>query len=556
MAFTPNDLSFRQLITGAAPASSLVGFVVLINEDSVDPTFWDTVADGGGDIRASLDSDGNNQLPVEVVLCNTTTKKLIAWARFPTYSIAARGLHFVALGEGQTQPSVTDTFGRNAVWADFDAVYHGNNLADSSGNLSDLNATNGASSGYPSASINGYGFTLNRLSNQYFSVPITRNTANSTLSAWINPTSDSNDGQGIVSLEDTNALNGWFRLTLQDNISGNPFRAQLTKGGGGGLIDFESASYGVNSKVDSTFDVASSQLRGYLNAIESTGSANTNLTTINILNIGAWKAVDGYIQHFGGVISDIRVRNPVSANHIASEYSNQSAPATFWTQSTPDNPSGGGSTGAEISPTSITSLEAFGTQVITTGLITLSPSGISSLEVFGTASLSTGASLSPSSISTLESFGTPVLSAGGVPVSPNGIISLEAFGTATVEGILVTVSPSSIASLESFGEVVLERLLSILLPTGIVTRESFGRPLVVGGDTLLIPVTSRVTWNAIAAYLRTVGFKGSDNDVIVAWLRSEGFVDGAYNDLWVGYLEALNYVGTLTDAYAEWKRGD
>jgi hypothetical protein len=237
-----------------------------------------------------------------------------------------------------------------------------------------------------------------------------------------------------------------------------------------------------------------------------------------------------------------------------------------------------GSSTLTLAPASITSLEAFGTQVITTGLVTITPSGISSLEsfgttavatsalltpsaiasleAFGTTSVSTEKTLSPSSIASLEAFGNAVLSAGGVNISPNGITTLEAFGTADVAGVLVTVSPTSIASLEAFGNAVLQRLLVSLLPTGIVTQESFGTPLVVGGDAILIPIENRQTWNAIATYLRKVTFKGSNNDVIVSWLRSEGIVDGAYNDLWDRYLLQNGYLAlTLTDKYAAWRQG-
>jgi hypothetical protein len=77
---------------------------------------------------------------------------------------------------------------------------------------------------------------------------------------------------------------------------------------------------------------------------------------------------------------------------------------------------------------------------------------------------------------------------------------------------------------------------------------------VLGGDDIVIPVLSRQTWNAVAQYLRDLVFKGQDNDVIIAWLRSEGFEDGAYNDLWYEYLLQKGFInGTLADKYAAWK---
>ena len=124
MAITIANYSYRQKITGTAPASILSGFVVLITEANVDSSFFTTVDNGGGDVRVSIDDAGVNQLPLEIVTCNTATSKLIAWVRFPTYSTAARELHVFCGNTGQTQPSVTDTFGRNNVWQDYLAVIH------------------------------------------------------------------------------------------------------------------------------------------------------------------------------------------------------------------------------------------------------------------------------------------------------------------------------------------------------------------------------------------------------------------------------------------------
>ena len=82
-----------------------------------------------------------------------------------------------------------------------------------------------------------------------------------------------------------------------------------------------------------------------------------------------------------------------------------------------------------------------------------------------------------------------------------------------------------------------------------------GRPTVLGGASIVIPVDSRQTWNAVATYLRKLVFEGQDNDVITAWFRSEGLEEGAYNDLWNKYLLQRGFLdGTLTDKYAAWRR--
>ena len=139
-------------------------------------------------------------------------------------------------------------------------------------------------------------------------------------------------------------------------------------------------------------------------------------------------------------------------------------------------------------------------------------------------------------------------------ISPTGIASGEAFGSPTVINRRV-IFPSSILSLEIFGDSVVELLLQNIFLKSTPSQSDFGRATVTGGDVLLIPTLQRQSWNVVARYLRTVGFKGADNDVIINWLRSEGIVDGSYNDLWNKYLLQRGFIeGTLTDKYAAWRQ--
>ena len=120
---------------------------------------------------------------------------------------------------------------------------------------------------------------------------------------------------------------------------------------------------------------------------------------------------------------------------------------------------------------------------------------------------------------------------------------------------MVIILPDGIPSEEVVGDPVVQLILQIIYPNGIPTEQFVGRPLVLGGDSIVIPVDSRQTWNAVAQYLRGLVFRGQDNDVIVAWLRSEGFEDGAYNDMWYDYLFQNGFLdGSLTDKYAAWRQ--
>lgn len=105
-----------------------------------------------------------------------------------------------------------------------------------------------------------------------------------------------------------------------------------------------------------------------------------------------------------------------------------------------------------LSPSSISSLEAFGTASVTAGDVNISPSSIASAEAFGTASISVGdVSISPSSITSTETFGTPTVVLEGGNIIPPSIASTETFGTLSITVDAVDISVTGIPSAEAFG---------------------------------------------------------------------------------------------------------
>lgn len=165
-----------------------------------------------------------------------------------------------------------------------------------------------------------------------------------------------------------------------------------------------------------------------------------------------------------------------------------------------------------------------------------------------------GLVITTSPIASAESFGSPTITTGVVLISPIAIATQESVGSPAILPELF-IGPSAITSLEFVGNPIIELILQQIFPNGIPTEEFVGRPLVLGGASIVIPVDSRQTWNAVAQYLRNLVFRGQDNDVIVAWLRSEGFEEGAYNDMWYDYLFQSGFLdGSLTDKYAAWRQ--
>jgi len=339
MAVTIANYSYRQKITGDAPASSLGGFRVLITEGSVDSTFWDNVDNGGGDVRASINVDGTSQLPLQIVLCNTSTQKLLAYVRFPTYSTSARELHVFCGNTGQTQPSVTSTYGRNNVNQDstFSSDLESLSPVDSSGNTSltasasgITQATDGGAQGNGNIFSGGagVGYTIadnSVVNNDYIS-----------LSAWVVLSGNAPFARLLGKQYQVNLLikNGKpsVELWTSSGVQQQAATTNLTIGAKthvAYVYNGSNVSFYLNGSLDRSASISTSTL--------STSSSDLHIARRN-----------GSVESFNGKIYEINTTGLArSADYIASEYANQDNPTNFWTQSTPDDPSGGG--GSSIS---------------------------------------------------------------------------------------------------------------------------------------------------------------------------------------------------------------
>jgi hypothetical protein len=186
---------------------------------------------------------------------------------------------------------------------------------------------------------------------------------------------------------------------------------------------------------------------------------------------------------------------------------------------------------------------------------TLIPTLIPSGEVVGTPSVTNLLKLiEPNTIPTEEVVNTPTVDAGAILISPATIPTGEVVYNVSIVDLTQFIEAEDIPTQEVVGSPNLELLLSRIFPTAIATQEDFETPLVIGGDRIAIPVNDRATWNRVAAYLRTRKFDGNDNDVILAWLRSEGYID-TFNDAFNTYLEDVEALqGSLTDKYSNWRR--
>ena len=107
---------------------------------------------GGLDIRVTTDEDGLNEIPVHMLVCNPDAtegnRKFAAFVLLPNLSVSVNTSIWIWYRNASaTLPAVTDTYGRNAVWAQMEAVILGNEASgtfyDATGNGYDATLTAG-----------------------------------------------------------------------------------------------------------------------------------------------------------------------------------------------------------------------------------------------------------------------------------------------------------------------------------------------------------------------------------------------------------------------------
>lgn len=122
-----SDRKYRVKISVKASKidADLSGYVVYFNPaDLVQDTFWDNVKSDAGDLIFS-ESDETTRLPVEIVSFDTSGKTGEIYFRSNSISSSLNTEFYVYWGNPTaTQPGVSETYGRNAVWSDYEVVAH------------------------------------------------------------------------------------------------------------------------------------------------------------------------------------------------------------------------------------------------------------------------------------------------------------------------------------------------------------------------------------------------------------------------------------------------
>ncbi len=163
MAF-PADYSKYQEITidstkVSADLTDFIIYVDLAHLSKAGADIFDTCRTDGGDIRVTK-NDGTTELAREVVSIDTSAKTGELHIKYTgTLSSTIDTVIRIYYNGVDTEPAVSATYGRNAVWADYWGVWHFQGAAGTSEKVADStgNSRNWTENNSPSASIDKFG---------------------------------------------------------------------------------------------------------------------------------------------------------------------------------------------------------------------------------------------------------------------------------------------------------------------------------------------------------------------------------------------------------------
>ena len=242
--------------------------------------------------------------------------------------------------------AVGATYGRNAVWADYYAVWHlgeavnntSGGYVDSTGNGKDGSGVSMAESAISSPTGMGQQFDG---ANDYINLPSSWSFNAFTMSAWLKPDTIAGSSYAAIELEGGSyrPLTS-LRIATSTNVTQLYFRNNSVspRNLAGAAIGTGTWKYIVGTNNETAQAL-------YHNGVsQATSSASTTVSSnFDNAQIGKNTSADG--RYYGGAISEARIKKTgVSSNWVAAEYNNQNANGSFWEAT---DAGGGGSTPAQ-----------------------------------------------------------------------------------------------------------------------------------------------------------------------------------------------------------------
>jgi hypothetical protein len=327
-----------------------------------------SLLNGGGDLRAYTDNTKTTRLPLDVVrLVTGGTPDCEVHVKVPSAATSST-IYLEADAIETAQPAVTDTFGRNAVWSDYEAVWHlgeaSGDFVDSTGKGFDITPTSETSITRAVASPTGLGVSIGGgLSDTQMEFATGASvfsdaTAAETLQATVSRGADTGGPNLIIDVG--GSANGralYYRSipnTLHFGASVDSVDLQLTSTT---TISESSAATMIHGRMDS--GAMTLLING---ASEDTGTLGStgyteNVDTHNIGNEIDTAVTDavGAATSWDGLLSEIRSRfSPVSDDWAATEYQNHFATSAWGTVGAWEDQAGGTNVNATTATLSIT----------------------------------------------------------------------------------------------------------------------------------------------------------------------------------------------------------
>ena len=306
----------------------------------------------GGDIRFTSDSAGSNELAFEIVHFTQNSNPAQAtaqiWVKIPSLLYNTDTVIYMWWDNSAASAYAnTATYGRNAVWSDYEMVSHdaGTTHGDSTGNYT-LTETGTVSPTSNHLGVISQGQLFSSGVAEYFSTSISSTVdlgaQNVTMQLWANK----------------NAVSGlWGRALQIHTLSPDEtFMLIANPAGGTGWAAASGPATSINGYRQAASDLAWHMVHAISTATAGVPQVNSGdvyvdgsaASNVSETGIGTGTAADEiYIgcrndnstaADYEGQMAEVRIRfSELSSDWIATEYNNQVDDGTFWTAGTPEN---------------------------------------------------------------------------------------------------------------------------------------------------------------------------------------------------------------------------
>lgn len=308
-----DQMNFPVLVAGTYPA--------LANTSSG----GQVTSTSGYDIIFTSDANGLNKLPFERETYSPSTGQVAFWVQLPDVSHTTDTVFYVFYGNAAV---TTDQSNKAGTWdSNFSGVWHMNDNASSTV-VSDSTGKNNGTSAANTSSKSTAGVVTGALSFNGSTDQVTTNLVTGktfTWEAWVNsPAMTSGTYQSVLTVPGASYMlmdveAGADSLWSADGLAGATLSAA-------GLAN----SNWYHLVLVRSGDSAANGYTAYVNGVAKGQAASGVWSTTAALAMGARIGTSG--QNLTGALAEVRVSNSVrSADWIAAEYRNISAPASFYT---------------------------------------------------------------------------------------------------------------------------------------------------------------------------------------------------------------------------------